>query len=222
MPWLVPVVACMGKGQAGRVLHPHTVARWHHVGSPGAGEQGRLHATGTLGQQHVRGTLPARHVSWELHRPDAEGGQFTACRGLRNQHNSTSLVKIDGVRSKPETEFYLGKRIAYIYKAKTLKRNSLYRVIWGKVSATAEWEPLGVQGCSGRGLLGERRSQPRAARCLGFACHIGGDLHCTAQLGPAWPATPPEVLQTGTALHSCWVCPAHTFFWVLATAALNR
>ena len=152
------------------------------MGSPGAGEQGRLHATGTLGQQHVRGTLPARHVSWELHRPDAEGGQFTACRGLRNQHNSTSLVKIDGVRSKPETEFYLGKRIAYIYKAKTLKRNSLYRVIWGKVSATAEWEPLGVQGCSGRGLLGERRSQPRAARCLGFACHIGGDLHCTAQL----------------------------------------
>ncbi len=141
--------------------------------APGAGEQGRLHATGTLGQQHVRGTLPARHVSWELHRPDAEGGQLTACRGLRNQHNSTSLVKIDGVRSKPETEFYLGKRIAYIYKAKTLKRNSLYRVIWGKVSATAEWEPVGVQGCSGRGLLGERRGQQRAAHCLGFACRFG-------------------------------------------------
>ena len=73
----------------------------------------------------------------------------TACRGLRNQHNSTSLVKIDGVRSKPETEFYMGKRIAFIYKAKTLKRNSLYRVIWGKVSVAAEREGGSIQACSG-------------------------------------------------------------------------
>ena len=70
----------------------------------------------------------------------ADSAHLAACRGLRNQHNSTSLVKIDGVRSKPETEFYMGKRIAYIYKAKTLKRNSLYRVIWGKVSIAAEQE----------------------------------------------------------------------------------
>jgi large subunit ribosomal protein L35Ae len=34
--------------------------------------------------------------------------------------------------SKGETPFYLGKRIAYIYKASTLKKNSYYRVIWGK------------------------------------------------------------------------------------------
>lgn len=34
--------------------------------------------------------------------------------------------------SKPETDFYLGKRIAYIYKASTLKKDSHYRVIWGK------------------------------------------------------------------------------------------
>lgn len=29
--------------------------------------------------------------------------------------------------------YYLGKRIAYIYKAKTLKQGSKYRSIWGKV-----------------------------------------------------------------------------------------
>lgn len=61
-------------------------------------------------------------------------------RGQRNQNPGTTLVKIEGVNKRNETEFYMGKRIAFIYRAKKkVKKHgdttaSKYRVLWGHVT----------------------------------------------------------------------------------------
>merc|ERR1739847_204813 len=61
-------------------------------------------------------------------------------RGMRNQQENTSLTKIDGVHEKASTEFYMGKRVAYVYRVRTKpvskggKKPSRIRVIWGRVT----------------------------------------------------------------------------------------
>mmetsp|Transcript_14477 Transcript_14477/g.22102 ORF Transcript_14477/g.22102 Transcript_14477/m.22102 type:complete len:113 (-) Transcript_14477:40-378(-) len=55
-------------------------------------------------------------------------------RGLRNQYNHVSLIKIKGVDSKADADFYLGKKVAFITKASTAdKYGNKFRVNWGKV-----------------------------------------------------------------------------------------
>jgi large subunit ribosomal protein L35Ae len=43
-------------------------------------------------------------------------------------------VQIEGVNTKEDVAWYCGKRMAYIYKAKTKSSGTHYRCIWGKVT----------------------------------------------------------------------------------------
>lgn len=47
-----------------------------------------------------------------------------------------SLIQIDQVNNTKDAKFYLGKRIAYVYRAGKEVRGSKIRVIWGKVTRT--------------------------------------------------------------------------------------
>lgn len=66
-------------------------------------------------------------------------------RSKVNQYTGTTLLTIDGVNSKEEADWYLGKRVAYIYKAKTKKAGpngpTKFRCVWGKVT-----RPHGTSG----------------------------------------------------------------------------
>jgi len=54
-------------------------------------------------------------------------------QGKHHQNDSKALLALNGVKSREDTSFYMGKRCAYIYRASKKKQNTKIRVIWGKI-----------------------------------------------------------------------------------------
>jgi large subunit ribosomal protein L35Ae len=44
------------------------------------------------------------------------------------------ILTAEGVSTPKEAEFYLGKRVAYVYRASKEVRGTKIRVIWGKIT----------------------------------------------------------------------------------------
>ena len=93
---------------------------------------------------HLFGLIPTLHfflfqlaLHWQKMAPEkkrsprlhVDGAILGYKRALRTQNPTVSLIKIKGCDNKADTEFYLGKRIAFVTKA----QDGSFRVNWGKV-----------------------------------------------------------------------------------------
>ncbi|KAI9745129.1 MAG: 60S ribosomal protein L33B [Claussenomyces sp. TS43310] len=68
------------------------------------------------------------------HRLYVKGRHLSYQRGKRNTNPGTSLIKIEGVDNTDAANFYLGKKVAFVYRASKEVRGSKIRVIWGKIT----------------------------------------------------------------------------------------
>ncbi|PVU85474.1 hypothetical protein BB559_007000 [Furculomyces boomerangus] len=55
-------------------------------------------------------------------------------RSKHSQVQASSLIQIEGVNTKSDTDFYMGKRVAYVYRGKREINGTKVRVIWGRIS----------------------------------------------------------------------------------------
>jgi len=70
------------------------------------------------------------------HRLYVKGRHISYQRGKRNTTPGTSLIQIEGVSDTKGANFYLGKKVAFVYRASKEVRGSKIRVIWGTISRT--------------------------------------------------------------------------------------
>ncbi|RAR11197.1 4A/4B type thioredoxin-like protein [Stemphylium lycopersici] len=69
------------------------------------------------------------------HRLYVKGRHVSYQRSKHNTNPKVSLLQLEGVDSTKAAEWYLGKRVAYVYRVGSSKSNPI-RVIWGKIRRT--------------------------------------------------------------------------------------
>ncbi|KAF9295219.1 60S ribosomal protein L33A [Linnemannia elongata] len=86
--------------------------------------------------QDLSANLSPQHISSRLFTFSlyAKGRVLGFKRAKRNQRPDISLVQIEGVKTAADTEFYLGKRVAFVYRAKREVNGSKIRCIWGRIT----------------------------------------------------------------------------------------
>lgn len=83
-------------------------------------------------------------------------------RSREVQKPNQALLAIEGVNTKEDTQYYLGKRVCYIYKAKREQKGSKFRTIWGRVS----------KGHGHKGVVIARFSPNLPARAMGSTLRV--------------------------------------------------
>ncbi|KAB2581369.1 hypothetical protein BFW01_g10757 [Lasiodiplodia theobromae] len=63
-----------------------------------------------------------------------KGKHVSYVRGKRNTNPNTSILKLEGVQTTEEANFYCGKKVAFVYRSNKDIRGSKIRAIWGTVT----------------------------------------------------------------------------------------